>query len=96
MWNIVEDLTNKNSTSNSEQPVSTEMLNNFFIEIADKIIKDLPQTESTYSNIQHNSNTIFLDQVTPSEILNIISSLKSSKSTDVNGISNHLIKIINP
>ena len=67
----------------------------FFSEIAENILKDIPDSTAKPEDYLTNSGLNFeLGQVDPSEINEIVKSLKSKSSLDIDGLNAKLLKSV--
>jgi len=79
-------------------PGTAAMLGSFahnpFTNIGSNLLKQLPTTSKNFTDYLQKpvSNSIYVEEVTVCEILNLITSLKSNKSSGPDGISCRLIK----
>ena len=66
----------------SNPPAVAKKFNTFFANIADKIKQDIPESPKTFKDFlkNPNPNSIFLEQVSPEEVLECLNSLDNSKS----------------
>ena len=71
-----------NGKVTSDLPKVTKSFNTYFATIADKIKKDIPKSRKSYKDFLKNPNpkTMFLSQVSPSEVLECLNSLDTSKA----------------
>jgi hypothetical protein len=67
----------------------------FFATIGSEIHANVPPTPITFTDYlpQPNQHTIFLDPVTPNDVINTISKIKSKNSLDHNNFSTKLLKL---
>lgn len=88
-------LANNTQITNKEEIASA--FNEFFIEIGEKISREIPkhtQNLLEYSNTNQNLNSMFLEDVTDTEIKNIIGCLKNNSSPGKDGITVKTLKLI--
>lgn len=81
---------NANTTTDDKKEI-TNAFNHFFVNVGPKLANQLP----TVGNIEFptsNSNTMFLNGVCQSDVLEAVYQFKSKKSTDCHGIDMSLIK----
>ena len=73
-------------------------LNNFYTSVADKLVKKLTKTHKKFTDYMNNPtvHSLFLDAVTPEEVIKLINELNTQKSPDIFGISSHFIKMLSP
>ena len=82
----------KGSDTVTSQAAVAEDLNDYYIKLPQSIMNNPTPNMNLYSPA--NCNTIFLEPVSPPEILKFISQLKNKKSCGLDDISNSLIKDI--
>ena len=72
--------------------------NHYFVNVADKLCKKIPQNNNRYQDFLKNPNksSFFIQETTPHEICLVIHSLKSSNTTDIFGYSTKFVKIASP
>jgi len=72
----------------------SNFFNEFFCNVGSNLLKKLPVNNSNFSDYLNNStaNSMYVEEVTTSEIFNLIMSLKGNKSSGPDGISCRLIK----
>ena len=68
---------------------------NFFSEIAENILKDIPESTAKPEDYLTDSGFNFeLGLVDPSEIIEIVKTLKSKSSLDIDGLNSKLLKSV--
>ncbi len=82
----------------SDPSEMSNIFNDFFTTVADKITSEIPKTpKSPLSYLfNRNSDSIFLSPVTHEEVLDLINLLNSAKSVGPNSIPTKLLKVIGP
>ena len=87
--NIVVD-----DVSYSEPRSIADQFNNFFSEVADKIVSEIPPTSVDFNNfLPHDTpNTFEFRHVNTESVGEIVQSLESKTSLDINGVSTLLVK----
>lgn len=68
--------------------------NQYFANIGSSLSCTIPHVNLSYSNISDNLNSIFLDNIQPSEILTIVQKFTNKQSSDYTDMNMHLIKQI--
>jgi hypothetical protein len=83
---------NNNTLKDKRQIV--ERFNNFFSNIGYDISENVPLSQHSFSHYLQNKNpkSIFLDPVTPGDVIDVTSKIKSKRSLDHNNISSNLMK----
>ena len=73
-------------------------MNNYFLNVAENLASKIPKPNSKYQDYLNNPNehSIFLAEVVPHEIDEIIKSLGSNKSGDLYGITSNIVKLGGP
>lgn len=96
-WRVINIERNKTSGIRHTTEISEEIFNNYFVGIAENIIKALPELND--SDILKNMNSFpapagsfFLDPVTPQEVYDAIRSMKNTNSCDVHDLNSKIIK----
>ena len=85
---------NKNVTDKAE---IADEFNHFFINICEDLTKNLPQTSKSFkSYINPVQNSLFLDEITLSEIISIVDNLKPKTSSGYDEVSSRLLKLSLP
>ena len=82
----------------TDQKTVVDKMNNYFINVAENLAQKIPKPNSKYQDYLSNPNehSIFLAEVVPHEIDEIIKSLGSNKSGDLYGITSNIIKLGGP
>lgn len=106
IWNIINTEKGKHENKNqsfieinhngdiiTSPQLASEIFNNAFINMATDLVGAIP-ANNTVEHIAGNPNTIFLSEVTQSEIFEIINGLKNKYSSGDDNISNIMLKKI--
>jgi hypothetical protein len=82
----------------TDQKTVVDKMNNYFINVAENLAEKIPKPNTKYQDYLNNPNehSIFLTEVVPHEIDEIIKSLGSNKSGDLYGITSNIIKLGGP
>ena len=82
----------------TDQKTVVDKMNNYFINVAENLALKIPKPNSKYQDYLNNPNehSIFLAEVVPHEIDEIIKSMGSNKSCDLYGITSNVIKLRDP
>ena len=89
---IINEINVKGESVHEAGKIANEF-NIFFSEIADKILKDIPETSARPEDYISDSGLNFeLGTVSPDEITEIIMSIKSKGSLDIDGLNSKLLK----
>ena len=93
---VINKLKDKDGNVTSDPCKITNIFNDFFVNVADDIIKKIPMTPKSPLDYLTNrtSSSIFLSPVTSMEVNDIINILNPSKSVGPNSIPINLLKII--
>ena len=94
--NISEVFTINNETSNDPKTIANGFCR-YFTNVGQTLAEKIPQTDDTYKKYLNNNainNSIYLNPTSNDEIINVISNMKSKKSTGHDGISTQFIKQI--
>ena len=77
-----------------QEKVATHM-NNFYVNIAQKLVDDLGNTNSKYQDYLKNPNehSLFINEIEPDEVYTHLSKLNIYKASDIYGISPKLVKL---
>ena len=107
LWATLNEILNRSSSKSSIDKVSVNgkliddaqnmanEFNSFFSEIAENILKDIPESTAKPEDYLTDSGFNFeLGQVDPSEIIEIVKSLKSKSSLDIDGLNSKLLKSV--
>ena len=94
----INKIKDENGNTTSDPVKVSNILNNFFVKIADNITRNMPRTpKSPLDYITNtNQNSIFLSPVTYIEVEEIILNLDPSKSVGPHSIPIYLLKILGP
>lgn len=84
---IIED----NNTYNNPIVIANKF-NNYFVNITEKYVSKFNNSNFNAGCVRTISNSLYLDPVTPREVLNTILGLKSSNSVGVDGISANILR----
>ena len=84
------------STISSDPEEVAETFNDFFASVADKVRSTIPPSNHHFSSFLKNSNpnSIFLQPVSPEEIVKIIRTFSASKSNGPNSIPVKILKLL--
>ena len=94
----INKIKDENGNTTSDPVKVSNILNNFFVKVADYITRNMPRTpKSPLDYITNtNQNSIFLSPVTYIEVEEIILNLDPSKSVKPHSIPIDLLKILGP
>ncbi len=106
MWDIVKNTTtssrylvenvilkdNERETSNPEKVAN--LFNKHFSRIASDLTKGLKSQNSTFYTSQKISDTMFIPETSPNEILRIVSKLKNKYSSGLDEFPDCLLKLV--
>ena len=107
-WKVINSLISKNSGKSefpksikksndiiyNKAEIANEF-NDFFVNIGPNLARDIVQpgnNDEVENLVEINSNTMFLNAVHESEVMDIVKAFKSKRSTDNNGIDMALVK----
>ena len=78
----------------TDQKIVVDKMNNYFVNVADKLANKIPKTHLTHKYFLKNPNaqSLFLTDIGPDEIHKIIQDMGINKSGDIYGITPSLIK----
>jgi hypothetical protein len=98
MQKVTDIFLNINGKLFTDQNTVVNKMNNYFINVAENLAQKIPKPNSKYQDYLKNPNehSIFLAEVVPHEIDEIIKSLGSNKSGDLYGITSNIIKLGGP
>ena len=84
------------NTVSSDPETVANTFNDFFTSVADKVRSTIPPSNRHFSDFLKNSNpnSIFLQPVSPEEVIKIIRSFSASKSSGPNSIPVRILKLI--
>lgn len=95
-WQIINYERNKNPKNNLATDLTCNKFNDFFTDIAENIIKSLPDINldnlNYYKNFPAPISSFFLHPVTTSEVFNAINNLKHSNSIDVHELNSRILR----
>ena len=79
----------------TDQKIVVEKMNDYFINVAENLAKKIPKPSTKFQDYLKNPNkhSIFLSEVLPHEIDDIIKKLGSNKSGDLYGITSYIVKV---
>ena len=79
----------------TDQKIVVEKMNDYFINVAENLAKKIPKPSTKFQDYLKNPNkhSIFLSEVLPHEIDDIIKELGSNKSGDLYGITSYIVKV---
>ena len=82
----------------TDQKRVADKFNDFYINIAQKLVDGLGETNSKIQDYLKNpsKNSFFIKEIEPHEVSKLIAKLDETKSSDIYGISPKLIKIASP
>ena len=107
-WNGINNLLNRrNKQKNSDiflningelftdQNLAVEKMNEYFTNVANGLAKKIPKPNTKFQDYLKNPNehSIFLSEVLPHEIVEIVEKLGSNKSGDLYGITSNIVKL---
>ena len=89
---------NVNGNLFTDQTIVVEKMNNYFINVADKLAQKIPKPNTQFQDYLKNPNehSIYLTEIVPHEIDEIIHDLGSNKSGDLYGITSNIVKLGGP
>lgn len=98
IWQVIHSETNQSQHKLSSSELSADEFCKYFANIAEEILKTIPETNQSASTILANSfpsnkSSIFLHPTDEHEIFNAIHSLSNSSSKDIYGLNSHFLKI---
>ena len=115
LWEVLKEATNAKSTKNSIDGISVNDVlvsnkgdianefNIFFSNIGKKTTEKVPSTSKSFADYlpPPNTNSIFLNPITPGTIVDIMKELVKKPSKDINGISikflnGHILEVAQP
>jgi len=69
----------------TDQKLVANKFNNYFVNVADKLAKDIPKNNSKFQDYLKNPNehSIFLNETTEYEIEGIVKAFRINKSSDI-------------
>lgn len=99
-WKIINYETNKyrKNIGKNKSKLSAHDLNSHFVNVANYLVNNLPSTNSTLKDmlarVPWRESSLFLGPVTPSEVFNVIMSLKNKSGLDYYGMNAALLKFV--
>ena len=111
IWSGINDIIHKNRKKNiddifineqgniiTDQKRVSNSFNHFYTNIADQLVSKIGNTNNKYQDFLKNPNkhSIFLNEIEPDEVLNLLLKLNQNKSADFFGISPKFVKISAP
>ena len=93
--NIDDIFINENGNVITDQKVVSNSFNRFYTSIADKLVEKLGNPNNKFQDYLKNPNkhSIFLNEIEPDEVYNILLNLNPNKAADFYGISPKFLKI---
>lgn len=95
MWRIIKG--NQSGVRRSSDVLSAEQFNHFFVNIADKVISELPTTDGHFQDYLLTpvvGSTFYFRTVTYNEVRDKIDALRNSKSRDCHDINTQIVKTL--
>ena len=79
----------------TEQTVVVDKMNKYFINVADNLVKDIPQSRTPFGDYLEdpNEHSIYLTEIGPDEIAKIVKDLGINKAGDIYGNTTNLVKL---
>ena len=79
----------------TDQKLVANKFNKYFVNVADKLAKDIPKHNSKFQDYLKNPNkhSIFINETTQYEIEDIVNAFGINKASDIYGISTKLVKM---
>ena len=93
MFSIIDDIKGTKIKKNIDN-LNADEINKYFVEIGTKLSESC-SLPSDRSQVRKLENSMFLTNVTAKEVFDIIKNMPKKTSSDLNSISNQLIKFIN-
>ena len=89
---------NVNGSLFTDQNIVVDKMNNYFINVAEKLAEKIPKPDSEFQDYLKNPNehSIYLSEVESHEIDEIIQGLGSNKSGDIYGNTSNIVKLGGP
>ena len=86
---------NVNGNIFTDQNIVVEKMNKFFINVADSLAEKIPKPNTKFQDYLSNPNehSLYLAEILPHEIDEIIAKLGSNKSGDLYGITSNIVKL---
>ena len=109
-WNEINKILNRKKTTGknfqlllngiltSDKKRIANNFNHYFVNVAENLSKQIPNTNNKYQDYLKNPNehSLFLKETTPHEISLIIQNLQSTNTTDIYGITTKFVKLGSP
>ena len=94
--NVINKLKDANGNLITDSTAMANIFNNFFVNLADGVTKNIPRSPKSPLDYLDNRNQLFffISPATPYEISDIIDLFKTSKSIGANSIPLKLLKIV--
>ena len=82
----------------TDQKAVADCMNDYFINVADKLSQKIPKPNTKFQDYLKNPNehSIFLTEVEPHEIDDLVKDLSKNKSGDLYGITSNVVKLGGP
>ena len=92
--NIAEIFLNINGKLVTDQKIVVDSFNHYYINVADSLAQKIPKPNSKYQDFLKNPNvhSLFLSEIEPHEIAEIVRNLGSNKAGDIYGNTGNLVK----
>ena len=89
---------NINGNLFTDQKTVVEKMNKYFVNVAENLAQKIPKPNTKFQDYLKNPNqhSIYLSEVLPHEIDEIVSKLGSNKSGDLYGITSNIVKLGGP
>ena len=89
---------NVNGNLFTDQKLVAEKMNNYFVNVAGNLAQKIPKPNTKFQDYLKNPNqhSIYLSEVLPHEIDEIVANLGSNKSGDLYGITSNIVKLGGP
>ena len=96
--NVINKLKDTNGNLITDSTAMANIFNNFFVNVADGVTKNIPRSPKSPLDYLGNKNphSFFISPAAPYEISDIIDSFKTGKSIGPNSIPLKLLKILSP
>ena len=80
----------------SDSAIISEKFCDYFTSVGQKYANNVPPPNKPYSHYLRNGHvrSLFLDPVTPGDIINILGKMKSKSSSGIDGLSTKLLKLV--
>ncbi len=95
IWRTIDSETGRKGSRHHQygESITSNEFVNFFTKNSTKIVEKINKKKITNDHINRSNNTFFIDPLTPLDVMDIISSLKSKKTQDIFQMSTSLIKV---